>query len=169
MIGARSDHAGFLAAGIPAGGLFTGAETPKSAEQVALFGGEEGVALDACYHRECDTIENVAFDVLDEMADTMAHVLISYAHDPVFGLAALGEAPRPGAEMVARRLDALGVNPGHIGQAIIGSPKGTSSYVRPSTLSLDILPRPMWLQRQIEGVDLGHGHSHAHPGVEGLR
>ncbi len=169
VIGSRSDHAGFLSAGIPAGGLFTGAETPKTAEQFALFGGEEGVALDACYHRACDTIENVAFDVLDEMADTIAHVLISYSHDPVFGLAALGDSPRPGVESVARRLDALGDNPGHIGQAIIGSPKGIRWSVRPSTLSLEGLPRPAWLEERLEGVDLSHGHSHSHPGAEVLR
>ena len=39
----RSDYAPFTAAGIPAGGLFTGAEVPKTAEQVEWWGGEAGV------------------------------------------------------------------------------------------------------------------------------
>lgn len=96
-IGARSDHAGFLAAGIPAGGLFTGAETAKSPEEFALFGGTEGAPLDACYHRACDTIENIDWQVLEEMVDAVVHVTLSYVNDPVFGLAALRSRPIGGA------------------------------------------------------------------------
>jgi len=106
-IGSRSDHAGFLAAGIPAGGLFTGAETPKSAELVALFGGEEGASLDPCYHRACDTIANVNREILDDMANAVVHTLVSYAYDPVFGLAAAAAASRPGAAELASRLEEL--------------------------------------------------------------
>lgn len=40
----RSDYAAFSAAGIPVGGLFTGAEVLKTPEEVALFGGKAGVA-----------------------------------------------------------------------------------------------------------------------------
>ena len=35
----RSDYVGFINRGIPGGGIFAGAEVPKTAEQVALFGG----------------------------------------------------------------------------------------------------------------------------------
>jgi Zn-dependent M28 family amino/carboxypeptidase len=55
----RSDYGPFIAQGIPAGGLFSGAEDPKTAEQVALFGGVEDEQLDPCYHEECDTYESV--------------------------------------------------------------------------------------------------------------
>ena len=46
----RSDYGPFIAVGIPAGGLFTGAEGIKTEEQVALYGGEAGIAYDPCYH-----------------------------------------------------------------------------------------------------------------------
>ena len=41
----RSDYGPFIAAGIPAGGLFTGAEGIKTAEQAAKYGGTAGVAV----------------------------------------------------------------------------------------------------------------------------
>ncbi len=55
----RSDYGPFIAQGIPAGGLFSGAEDPKTAEQAATYGGVEGEQLDPCYHEECDTYESV--------------------------------------------------------------------------------------------------------------
>lgn len=62
----RSDYGPFIAAGIPAGGLFTGAEGIKD-EDEALYGGDIGEPYDACYHESCDTIENVNSDGLKEM------------------------------------------------------------------------------------------------------
>ena len=53
----RSDYGPFIAAGIPSGGLFTGAEGIKTAEEAALWGGTAGAAYDPCYHRACDTVE----------------------------------------------------------------------------------------------------------------
>ena len=50
----RSDYVGFINRGIPAGGIFAGAEVPKTPEQVALFGGVAGEQYDPCYHEECD-------------------------------------------------------------------------------------------------------------------
>ena len=38
----RSDYGPFIANGIPAGGLFTGAEGIKTAEEVLLWGGAVG-------------------------------------------------------------------------------------------------------------------------------
>ena len=75
----RSDYAGFQALGIPSGGLFTGAEGLKTEEQVALYGGEAGVAYDECYHLACDTIENVNETVLGEMLYAIAHEIYRYA------------------------------------------------------------------------------------------
>src|SRR5690606_32473407 len=69
----RSDYFGFIENGIPAGGLFTGAEGIKSAEEAAIFGGEPGAPYDPCYHAECDTTSNIDPVVLEEMADAVAH------------------------------------------------------------------------------------------------
>ena len=53
----RSDYGPFIAVGIPAGGLFSGAEDLKTAEEAATYGGTAGVAHDPCYHAACDTID----------------------------------------------------------------------------------------------------------------
>ena len=55
----RSDYVGFVNRGIPSGGIFAGAEAPKTAAQVALYGGVEGEQLDPCYHEACDNISTV--------------------------------------------------------------------------------------------------------------
>ena len=75
----RSDYDAFVAAGIPAGGLFTGAEDIKTEEQQALYGGQAGVAFDPCYHLACDTIANINDEVLDEMSDAVAHAIWTFA------------------------------------------------------------------------------------------
>ena len=61
----RSDYDAFITAGIPAGGLFTGAEDNKTADQVGLYGGlstfdDEAVAYDPCYHQACDSLDPIA-------------------------------------------------------------------------------------------------------------
>jgi Zn-dependent M28 family amino/carboxypeptidase len=61
----RSDYDAFITAGIPAGGLFTGAEDNKTVDQVALYGGlatfdGEVVAYDPCYHQACDSLDPIA-------------------------------------------------------------------------------------------------------------
>ncbi len=75
----RSDYFGFIEAGIPAGGLFTGAEELKSPEQAATYGGTAGVPLDPCYHLACDTLANVNLDTLDLMSDAVAHATLLFA------------------------------------------------------------------------------------------
>lgn len=75
----RSDYFGFINAGIPAGGLFTGAEGVKTEEQAATYGGTAGEAYDPCYHAACDTIANVSTEVLEQMADAIAHSTMTYA------------------------------------------------------------------------------------------
>ena len=42
----RSDYGPFIDVNVPAGGLFTGAEGIKTAEEAALFGGTAGEAYD---------------------------------------------------------------------------------------------------------------------------
>ena len=69
----RSDYGPFIWTGIPAGGLFTGAEAIKSAGEADAFGGTAFEAFDPCYHKGCDTLENLDLDVLDELAAAAAH------------------------------------------------------------------------------------------------
>jgi Zn-dependent M28 family amino/carboxypeptidase len=75
----RSDYDAFINAGIPAGGLFTGAEDIKTAQQAAIYGGTAGVAYDPCYHAVCDTIKNLSSTALDQMSDATAHATLLFA------------------------------------------------------------------------------------------
>ncbi len=74
----RSDYQAFIEAGIPAGGLFSGADTVKTEEEAAIFGGTAGEPLDSNYHRPTDTLENVNRESVDAFAPAIgwaAHVL----------------------------------------------------------------------------------------------
>ncbi len=75
----RSDYGPFIAAGVPAGGLFTGAEGVKTPEQAEVYGGTAGIAYDPCYHQACDTISNVNTAALNEMGDAAAHATLTLA------------------------------------------------------------------------------------------
>lgn len=75
----RSDYGPFIAMGIPAGGLFTGAEGIKTDEQAALYGGTAGDQYDPCYHLACDTYANNSDEALDQMSDAAAHALYTFA------------------------------------------------------------------------------------------
>jgi Zn-dependent M28 family amino/carboxypeptidase len=77
----RSDYDAFISAGIPAGGLFTGAEDNKTEDQVALYGGlatfdGEVVAYDPCYHQACDSL-----DPIGDGADAGLYEAINAAYD----------------------------------------------------------------------------------------
>jgi Zn-dependent M28 family amino/carboxypeptidase len=89
----RSDYGPFIWAGIPAGGLFTGAEASMSATEAELFGGRAGEALDACYHQACDSRSNIDEDLLWEMSLAAAHVTGRVAADD-------GTMGMPGPERV---------------------------------------------------------------------
>ncbi len=71
----RSDYGPFIAAGIPAGGLFSGAEGVKTAEQAVVYGGTADEPYDPCYHAACDTITNLSADALQELGDAAAHAV----------------------------------------------------------------------------------------------
>ncbi|WP_448005511.1 M20/M25/M40 family metallo-hydrolase [Agromyces bauzanensis] len=77
----RSDYDAFISAGIPAGGLFTGAEDAKSADQVALYGGlatfdGASVSYDPCYHRPCDSM-----DPIGDGADAELYLALNFAYN----------------------------------------------------------------------------------------
>jgi Zn-dependent M28 family amino/carboxypeptidase len=69
----RSDYGPFIAAGIPAGGLFSGAEDIKTAEEAAVYGGTAGAPYDSCYHQGCDDITNLSTQALYELGDAAVH------------------------------------------------------------------------------------------------
>lgn len=71
----RSDYGPFIDNGVPAGGLFTGAEGVKTPEEAKMFGGTAGEAYDACYHQACDTRANISMAGLDQMSDAAAHAV----------------------------------------------------------------------------------------------
>jgi Zn-dependent M28 family amino/carboxypeptidase len=71
----RSDYGPFIANGIPAGGLFTGAEVRKTEEQQKVYGGLANAALDPCYHQACDTYDNVNEVIFEQMAQAAAYTL----------------------------------------------------------------------------------------------
>ncbi|KOG42095.1 M28 family metallopeptidase [Streptomyces resistomycificus] len=71
----RSDHAPFKSAGVPVGGLFTGASRTKSAAQAAKWGGTAGQAFDRCYHSSCDTTANINDTALNRNSDALAHAV----------------------------------------------------------------------------------------------
>ncbi len=75
----RSDYGPFIAVGIPAGGLFSGAEGVKTEEQAAVYGGTAGQPYDPCYHEACDTINNLSPQALAELGDAAAHAVLTLA------------------------------------------------------------------------------------------
>ena len=98
----RSDYGPFIASGIPAGGLFTGAEVVKTAEQAAVFGGTAGAPYDPCYHLGCDDLSNLSNTALDQMSDAAAHALITIAQSPI------PDRPAPAPAPMARALSSAG-------------------------------------------------------------
>ena len=76
----RSDYEAFILAGIPSGGLFTGAEVPKTEEQEAIWGGTAGEQFDPCYHLACDTFDNVDLHALDVNSDLIAFAQLTFAY-----------------------------------------------------------------------------------------
>jgi len=78
-LGGSSDHAAFAEAGVPVGGLFTGADEEKTPASAQRFGGSANLPFDACYHKACDTVANIDFGVLEQMADAGAVVALRLA------------------------------------------------------------------------------------------
>ena len=76
-----SDHAPFARAGIPVGGLFTGASGRKTTAQASAFGGRAEQPYDPCYHRRCDTLANVSNVALSRTAQAAGHAIALFAQD----------------------------------------------------------------------------------------
>ncbi|KAF0650686.1 MULTISPECIES: M28 family metallopeptidase [Streptomyces] len=71
----RSDHAPFKNAGVPVGGLFTGASRTKTSAQAQKWGGTAGQSFDRCYHSSCDNTSNINDTALDRNSDAAAHAV----------------------------------------------------------------------------------------------
>ncbi|WP_420450949.1 M20/M25/M40 family metallo-hydrolase [Ilumatobacter sp.] len=75
----RSDYQAFINVGIPASGLFTGAEEIKTERQESIWGGIAGEQFDQCYHDACDTIDNVSFEAMEVNVDAIAYAIYNLA------------------------------------------------------------------------------------------
>ncbi len=86
----RSDYGPFINVGIPAGGLFTGAEGIKTEKQAETYGGTAGKAYDPCYHQACDDLSNIDKTVLRQMTGAVAYSAFVYG----YGLAGVDGSQR---------------------------------------------------------------------------
>ncbi|MFS0703650.1 M20/M25/M40 family metallo-hydrolase [Cellulomonas sp. 179-A 9B4 NHS] len=77
----RSDYQAFIENGVPASGLFTGADDIKTEEEVALFGGTAGIPHDPNYHSPADDVTNVNPEALRIMTKAIAFATASLARD----------------------------------------------------------------------------------------
>ena len=77
----RSDYQAFILNGVPASGLFTGADDIKTDEEVALFGGTAGIRHDPNYHTPADDLSNVSREAIGIMAPAVAFATASLATD----------------------------------------------------------------------------------------
>ncbi len=77
----RSDYDGFTLAGIPSGGLFSGAENKMSAEQAKLWGGTANEPFDPNYHQKGDTLDHIDRTALGINGAGVAYAMGLYAQD----------------------------------------------------------------------------------------
>ncbi len=98
----RSASSTFAFEGIPIGGIFTGAESIKTPEQAAIYGGTAGAQYDPCYHLACDTFDNISLEALDQNSDAAAAVILQLGNntEDVNGVRGNGRR-RPGPVLVA--------------------------------------------------------------------
>nr|WP_152498628.1 M28 family peptidase [Nocardiopsis prasina] len=102
VLSGRSDYFGFMQAGVPSGGLFSGADGVKSQEQAEWYGGTAGEAFDPYYHTADDTLENVNWESVAELSAAGAHGVEFFAEStlPVNGVLSMSavtvDLPRKG-------------------------------------------------------------------------
>lgn len=77
----RSDYDAFTRAGVPAGGLFSGAEDKMSAEQAEQWGGQADEPFDPNYHKESDTLEHIDRTAMQIHGSGVAYAVGLYAQD----------------------------------------------------------------------------------------
>lgn len=77
----RSDYDGFISRGIPAGGIFTGAEGVKTEAEAKLFGGQANVSYDENYHAAGDDYANLNHKAFLINSKATAFAVATYAND----------------------------------------------------------------------------------------
>jgi Zn-dependent M28 family amino/carboxypeptidase len=77
----RSDYDGFTQSGVPAGGIFSGAEEKKSVEQAERWGGQANEPFDPNYHKETDTLDKIDRTELEINGGAAAYAVGLYAQD----------------------------------------------------------------------------------------
>ncbi|GAA2536259.1 M28 family metallopeptidase [Mycolicibacterium diernhoferi] len=77
----RSDYDAFTAAGIPSGGLFSGAEENMTAEQAELWGGKADQPFDPNYHKKTDTLDQIDRTALEILGRGVGYSTALYAQD----------------------------------------------------------------------------------------
>lgn len=77
----RSDYDGFTKSGVPAGGLFSGAEEKKTVQQAELWGGQADQPFDPNYHKATDTLEHIDRTSMQIHVGGVAYSVGLYAQD----------------------------------------------------------------------------------------
>lgn len=81
----RTDYHPFLVAGVPVGGMNTGASQTKTTVQARLWGGQPGAPFDPNYQSARDTVDAVNRDALAVMGSGVAFAVGTYA-DSIAGV-----------------------------------------------------------------------------------
>lgn len=92
----RSDYDAFTRAGVPSGGLFSGAEGKMTPEEAELWGGTADEPYDPNYHKAGDTLENINKESLGIQGDGVAYAVGYYSMNVTGrnGVAELGDRTR---------------------------------------------------------------------------
>lgn len=77
----RSDYDAFTRAGIPSGGIFSGAESKKTLEEAKLWGGTADEPFDPNYHQKTDTLDKIDKGELGISGGAAAYSVGLYAQD----------------------------------------------------------------------------------------
>lgn len=77
----RSDYDAFTAAGIPSGGLFSGAEENMTAEQAEIWGGQADKPFDPNYHKKTDTLDQIDRTAQEILGRGVGYATALYAQD----------------------------------------------------------------------------------------
>lgn len=80
-----SDHYAFTEAGIPVGGIFSGATERMTASQAEEFEGTAGEPMDPCYHLPCDGVTNVDVEQVATFAEAAAAAALALARGDLLG------------------------------------------------------------------------------------
>ncbi|MCV7091531.1 M28 family peptidase [Mycobacterium interjectum] len=78
-LGTRTDYHPFMIAGVPIGGMTTGASQPKTTVQARLWGGQAGAPFDPNFQGPRDTVDAVNREALAIMGSGVAFAVGTYA------------------------------------------------------------------------------------------